>query len=126
MFLKLETESTAGWVESWGGGGIPLKWQHQEALGGTRTFGPPALADLFNVLKLDGTPPLPQLGLTPIFGPLGVELNYAGACGLRVTVQAQSDESDSDRFAVTIRWDGHWEEGAQEMAQHIRWSIERA
>lgn len=126
MLLKLETETTAGWVESWGGGGIPLKWQHQDALGATRTLGPPAFADLFNVLKLDGAPPLTQLGLTPIFGPLGVELNYAGACGLRVTVQAQSDESDSDRFAVTLRWNGQWEDGAQEMAQHVRWGIERA
>jgi hypothetical protein len=125
MFLKLETETTAGWVESWGGGGIPLKWQHQEALGGARTFGPPALADLFNVLRLDGAPPLTQLGLTPIFGPLGVELNYAGPCGLRVTVQAQSDESDSARFVVTLRWNGQWDDGAQEMAQHVRWSIER-
>jgi hypothetical protein len=126
MLLKLETETTAGWVESWGGGGIPLKWQHQDALGAARTLGPPAFADLFNVLKLDGAPPLTQLGLTPTFGPLGVELNYAGACGLRVTVQAQSDESDSDRFAVTLRWNGQWDDGAQEMAQHVRWSLEPA
>jgi hypothetical protein len=126
MLLRLETETTSGWVELWGGGGIPLKWQHQDALGATRTLGPPALADLFNVVKLDGAPPLTQLGLTPIFGPLGVELNYAGACGLRVTVQAQSDESDSDRFVVTLRWNGQWHDGAQEMAQHVRWTIERA
>jgi hypothetical protein len=126
MLLKLEAETVAGWIESWGGGGIPLQWQHQNALGSTRTLGPPALADLFNVLRLDGAPPVTQLGLTPIFGPLGVELNYAGACGLRVTLQAQSDETDSDRFVVTLRWDGHWEDGAMEMAQHVRWTIERA
>jgi hypothetical protein len=126
MFLKVEIETTAGWIESWGGGGIPLKWQHQDALGSTRTLGPPALADLFNVLRLDGAPPVTQLGLTPIFGPLGVELNYAGACGLRVTLQAQSDETDSARFVVTLHWDGQWEDGAQEMAQHVRWTMERA
>lgn len=126
VLLKLETETAVGWVDTWGGGGIPLKWQHQEALAGARTLGPPIFADLFNVMRLDGEPPLTQLGLTPIFQPLGVEVNYAGACGLRATIQAQSDETDSDRFVITLRWDGQWVEGAMEMAQHVRWSMDRA
>lgn len=126
MFLKLETETATGWVESWGGGGIPLKWQHQDQLGSTRTLGPSAFADLFNVLRLDGAPVVTQLGLTPIFRPLGVELNYGGQCGLRVTIQAQSDEADSDHFVVTLHWNGQWHDGEQEMAQHVRWTMERA
>jgi hypothetical protein len=41
-------------------------------------------------------------------------------CALRVTLQAEGDEADSDRLVVTIQWDGQWHDGALEMAQYMR------
>lgn len=116
MLLRIEQETTAGWVETWAGGGIPLIWQHQDMLGSVRNVGPPGYADLFNVLHNVGAQ---ALQLTPKFGPLGVQLKFE-QCVLRLTLQAQSDEADSRHLVLIARWDGKWQDGATEMAQHLR------
>jgi hypothetical protein len=36
-----------------------------------------------------------------------------------VTLQAQSDEADSAQLLVTIRWNGQWDDGADEMTRHV-------
>src|SRR5262249_39388225 len=74
MLLRLEEETTSGWIELWSGGGIPLVWQHQDLLGSIRNVGPPAFADLVHVVQdLDPTR-TKWLELTPTFAPYGVEL----------------------------------------------------
>ena len=120
VLQKIEQRTTVGWVEVWSGGGIPLVWQHESALGTLRTLGPAQLADLFHVLKDQNAQGTKALVLTPIFGPYGVELARTVACELRVTVQAESDEADSAPLVVTINWDGQWEDGAMEMENHLR------
>jgi hypothetical protein len=75
MFLRLEVETIAGWVNEWSGGGIPLVWQHQQVVGSVRNVGPAGLADQVNVLH-DGN--AARLTLTPTFAPYGVECVYAG------------------------------------------------
>lgn len=121
MLLKIERETTVGWVDVWSGGGIPFQWQHHEVLGSVRTLGPAPLADLFNVLQDEDTTRTKYLTLTTIFGPLGVELRHTAACALRLTVHAEGDEADSPQLVVTIRWDGQWDDGTVEMGQHLRW-----
>lgn len=120
MLLQIEEEHpTVGWKVSWSGS-IPMKWQHQETMGGVRNIGPRALADLFHVMHDTDPTGEVALQLTPTFGPFGVELRYNRQCVLRLTLQAQSDESDSELLAITIRWDGKWHDGTVEMGQHLR------
>ena len=120
MLLKIEQRTTVGWVEAWSGGGIPLVWQHQDALGSVRTLGPAPLADLFHVVQDRDAHGSRALVLMPSFAPRGVELVFTVGCDLRVTVPAQSDEADSKPLVVTIHWDGQWEDGTTEMGNHVR------
>ena len=120
MLLRIEEDHpTVGWKESWSGS-IPVKWQHQEILGGVRNIGPRAHADICHVMRDTDSGHEVALQLTPIMGPFGLKLRYSEPCVLRLTLQAQSDEADSAPLAITIRWDGEWRDGETEMAQHLR------
>lgn len=120
MLLRLEQHTAAGWVEQWAGGGIPLRWQHNEQLGNVRNIGPAALADLVHVVQDVDPAQTKWLELTPVFAPYGITMRHRTPVALRVTLQAQSEEADSVPLTITIRWNGQWEDGATEMAQHVR------
>jgi hypothetical protein len=60
------------------------------------------------------------LELTLLFTPYGVTPRYQKPGALRLTLQARSDEADSNQLVVTLRWNGQWHDGATEMAQHVR------
>ena len=124
LLLRLEEETTTGWVESWAGGGIPLVWQHQDATGPIRNVGPAAYADLVHVVQDVDENRAKWLELTLTFAPYGVELRYREPCALRLTLQARSEESDSEQLVVVVRWNGQWHDGATEMAQHVRLEIQ--
>lgn len=119
MLLRLEEETKTGWVSVWSGGGIPMVWQHQDQLGSVRNIGPSAFADIAHVVQDIDPARTKWLELTPTFAPYGVQLRYHEPCSLRLTLQAQSDESDSEPLTVEIRWNGQWHDGALEMAQHV-------
>ena len=43
----------------------------------------------------------------------------SAACKFSVTFQARGLEADSNQLSVQIAWDGQWEDGNEEMAQHL-------
>jgi len=120
VFLKSEEETTTGWVEVSIGSGIPLTWQHQYSAGSNRNVGRPAVADLFRVGQDASNATLAtSLSITPTFAPFGVPTEFNQPCALRLTVQAQSDEADSDPITLTIRSNGKWHDGKAEMMRFV-------
>jgi hypothetical protein len=63
------------------------------------------------------------LQLHTLIAPNNLEVVRRTACTLAVTVQARANESDSSILRLKIHWDGHWEDGAQEMQRHLVVSI---
>lgn len=92
-------------------------------MGAVRNVGPIAFADLLHVVQDADAGKAKWLQLTPTFAPYGVELRYRQPCALRMTLQAQSDEADSELLVVVARWNGQWDDGAVEMAQHVRLDV---
>ena len=96
---------------------IPLRWSHQEINPLTRTIGPTAWCDLFNIvqdkwLELD-TVILPY-SLEPYWRhPPGQE------CHLVLSVQARSAEGVSPILRFEIIWNGKWHDGKEEMAENL-------
>jgi hypothetical protein len=118
VLLRLEEHNGDQYVDRWAGGnGIPMVWQHEHATGRVRNVGPPAYADLCHVLQ---GPPGEEdrakwLALAAVFLPYGEDPVRRQPCRLRLTLQAQSDEADSDPLLVLVRWDGRWAEDGVEV-----------
>lgn len=118
---EVQSGSDAGWVTLWSARSLPLVWQHQDHLGTVRIVGPPALADLVNVQQdISDATRIGLLTVTPTFAPVGVAAKYEPPFNLRLTLQAQSDETDSPLIVVTIRCGAAWQDGETEMAEHVR------
>ena len=98
-------------------GEIPLLWQYYEALSPIRTIGPSRNCALCSVVKGK------WMGLHPAVMPLGFKGRYRDTANLRLLLQAQSIEADSDPVLVQIGWDGEWEDGEVEMANHMVVSV---
>lgn len=92
---------------------VPIAWRFQQVNPIMRDIGPSADCNLCSVTKDQG------LQLYPLVKPLFLETEYTQAVRLRLTLQVQSVEVDSDRVQVDIAWDGQWADGAQEMMQHL-------
>jgi hypothetical protein len=65
------------------------------------------------------------LSLSPIVLPFNLpnQGRYTVATRLWVTVQAQSTEATSEALRLEIAWDGQWDRGEAEMAQHLKLSL---
>lgn len=94
-------------------GEIPLLWQYYEALSPIRTIGPSRNCALCSIVKGK------WVGLHPAVMPLGFRDQYRDTANLRLLLQAQSIEINSDTLLVQIDWDGKWEDGEAEMARHM-------
>lgn len=98
-------------------GALPLKWKHGEFFSQLRTVGPEADADVLFVLE-NGT-----LVLTPLFIPTNFQAQHQGVTRLWLTLQARSNEGDSDPIRLEISWDGTWHPGETEMSQRLQISL---
>jgi hypothetical protein len=95
---------------------LPLTWQYQQHLDPTphRMVGAQShIADLLFVRK-DG------LYLTPMVVPSNFEGHFkAEPVIFWVTVQARSVEAYSKPLRLEIAWNGKWDRGKAEMADHL-------
>jgi hypothetical protein len=99
---------------SWSGD-IPLRWRHQEAFPFARNIGAPADCDLFAIIREQYET---YLQLDPLIIPNNLKAKYTGPTKLVVSIQARSNEGESDLQKLQIAWDGNWAEGEIEMGKH--------
>jgi hypothetical protein len=57
--------------------------------------------------------------LHPLILPANLTAQYRQDAHVTVTVQATSSEADSNICRIRISWDGQWQDGEVEMAQHF-------
>jgi len=94
-------------------GGLQLVWQFKDSIPQFPVIGSPLICDLGNV-RQDGT-----FTLTTMFRPVYLDTNINKNQKAKVTVQAVSDEGESEPLAIEIAWDGIWEEDTARMAEHL-------
>jgi hypothetical protein len=107
-------ELTAGGAlaVSWAGD-VPLTWKHQQLYPVLRTVGPASDVDLCTVVKGK------WLQLHPLIVAHSLAVVRRGPTKLVLSVQAQSNECESNVLRVAVSWDGNWHDGAQEMTRHL-------
>ena len=115
--LRIDQPGPDGQFSPQWSGEIPLLWQYYEALSPIRTIGPSRNCDLCSVVKGK------WMGLHPAVMPVGFGGRYRDTANLRLLLQAQSIEVNSNPLLVQINWDGKWEDGEAEMANHMVVSV---
>jgi hypothetical protein len=94
-------------------GNVPMRWRDQEFVPLLRTIGPATDCDLCMVLKSG------KLQLMPLITPNNLGAQRSGNCQLVVSLQARSNQRDSEVVRIRISWDGKWEDGDAEMQRHL-------
>jgi hypothetical protein len=97
-------------------GNIPLRWRDQEFVPWFQKLGSAKDADLCQIHK-EGL-----LTLLPLFTPNSLLsfVHRKEACRLILSLQARSNQVDSELIRIGIYWDGSWAEGDIEMMQHLQ------
>ena len=94
-------------------GNVPMRWRDQEVVPIMRTIGADADIDFCRVGQKTG------LALMPLITPNNLEAKRPGKCRLVASLQARSNEADSEVIRAEVAWDGSWEEGESEMQHHF-------
>ncbi|MGA2327057.1 MAG: hypothetical protein ABSH05_12315 [Bryobacteraceae bacterium] len=94
-------------------GEVPIRWRDQEVVPLLRTIGADADCDLCRVGRNTG------LSLMPLISPNNLNAHHQGSCRLVASLQARSNETDSEVARIEISWDGSWEHGDMEMKRHL-------
>ena len=97
-------------------GELPMRWRLYEIHPLMHTVGRPADCDLFAITKDN------YLDLKPVIGPTNLKTRYRvgdGRINFVVTLQARSNEGNSNLLRLRITWDGEWHEGDREMQRHL-------
>jgi hypothetical protein len=115
---RLEREGPDGSPTPAWTGEIPLQWVDREIHPLLRTIGRPARAALA-VVTDDSTRGRKELHLMPLIEPSNFQRSYYARTHLWVTLMATADEADSQEVRLEIAWDGQWNDGDSEMAQHL-------
>jgi hypothetical protein len=118
LITRLETADAGGMPVTVWTGEIPLQWEHRELHPLLRTVGRPARADLA-VVANDTTAGRKELHLLPLIEPTNFSRSYYAATHIWVSVMATANETDSLPLRLEIAWDGEWNAGETEMAQHL-------
>ena len=115
FLIRLEEPGPDGQLQIKWASEVPLRWMHQEVYPVTRTVGPNADADLCSVLKQNGAQ------LHPLIMPnnLATYAQRQAAFDMVLSFQARSQEEASPIKRIPISWDGKWQDGEAEMAQHL-------
>jgi len=95
-------------------GDIPVRWRNQEFVPLLRTVGPNIDCDFCRVEKKG------ILVLMPLVPANNFPVVWKGSCKFVVTLEARSDVADSQMFRVLVTWDGQWDDGVEEMKQHLQ------
>lgn len=92
---------------------IPMNWRHQEIFPVARTFGPDADCDLASVVEEK------WLELHTLIKPLVLKARYREPVDIIVTLQAKSEQGESNILRINLAWDGKWSEDEKEMMRHL-------
>lgn len=115
--MRVEEPGPDGILQVRWSGDVPLKWQWHEIHPLQRTVGPEAVCDLCSVVKGK------WLELHTVIRPTALEpyrLKRVGTpVAMTVILQARSNEGNSPITPFAIAWDGNWDDGDAEMAQHL-------
>jgi len=111
--MRLEEPGPDGELTLKWAGDVPLRWKFQEIHPISRTVGPSADCDLCSVIKGK------WLELHPLIVPNNLPARRREKTDLVVSVQARSNEGESDIRRFRISWDGQWEDGESEMIHHL-------
>jgi hypothetical protein len=121
LLTRVERPDPSGVPLTIWAGEIPFGWEHAEVHPASRNLGRPARAD-FVVAAQDPKVPLErqtQLHLLTVIEPNNLHRSFYTAAHIRITVIATSNEVDSRALRLEISWDGQWNAGEAEMAQHL-------
>lgn len=110
--LRIEKLGTDGYQTVWAGHGVPLEWQHQSVREVRPTIGAPLLADILQVRS-------GLLTIKPLILPVAFPGIYTQQCNLVLTLQARSNERDTDLLRLHVSWDGGWDKEADDMSRHL-------
>ena len=96
---------------------LQMEWTQQTIdYQSTHTIGPDATCDLCSIVK-DGS-----LQLRLLITPLALKAGWSTSetpVRRRLTLQAQSIESDSNVLCLEFVWDGKWADDSEAMANHM-------
>ena len=95
-------------------GEVPLQWRDQQVNTITQTIGADKDCDFCMVRKEERT-----LYLLPLVVPNNLNARRKGACSFVASLQARSNEADSETVHIEVKWDGRWEDNDIEMQQHL-------
>ncbi len=113
MLTRIE-ESWQGGVRPIWNGEIPLSWMYGREFGIIfQTIGPKRYCDIIAVGEKTGA------HLESLIRPYNMPGPWNSAINIIVTVQVKSDQYTSAEKKLSIIWDGKWEYGEKEMAQHL-------
>jgi hypothetical protein len=113
LLLQIEEPGPNGAPQIKWAGEAPVLWENQELYSAGRAIGASGRVALCSVVKGK------CLALHPLIAPLNMETQRHTACSLILTFQARADEGDSPPLRVRVAWDGKWDDGTQEMRQHL-------
>jgi hypothetical protein len=111
--VRIEARKPNGLYQTIWTGEVPLRWMHQEIKSLTQTISREMEADFLCVTKSG------QLQLMLLLYPNNMEPSYTGTTNLIVTVRAHAKECSSGELPVAIDWDGGWNDGNDEMTNHL-------
>lgn len=95
------------------GGEIPLQWRHQAIHPFARTIGPAIDCDLCSIVKGK------WVQLHPLIVPNNLAAIRRNPTTMVLSLQARSNEGESEITRFQISWNGGWADGEKEMTQHL-------
>jgi hypothetical protein len=115
QLVRYEEPGPDGQLQLKWAGEVPLQWTHQQIVPLERTIGPSATCDLCSVVKDK------WLQLHPVILPanLGELAKRRTAADITISLKVTSSEADSPISRFRVSWDGKWNDGEIEMAQHL-------
>jgi len=113
FLLHVEVPGPDGKLQRIWSGSAPLGWRHSEISPKNRTIGANADVDLCSVFRGK------WLQIHPLVIPHNLTTSWQTATTVVLSLQARSNESDSDVIRMQISWDGAFDKGTLEMRRHL-------
>ena len=93
-------------------GRAPISWAHAIVFPMEQDIGPDRDANLCSVLKGK------WMELHPLIQMFSLDHRFRDEAHIRVTLQAEGTELDSNELVVEIHWDGNWSDDSTQMKGH--------
>lgn len=111
--LSIEEPTPSGRLAVTWTGAIPIQWRHQAIYPLARTIGPVAECDLCSVVKDNWVELHP---LAPLFN---LKTQRNAPVNMVISLQVRANEVQSPIAKFSIIWNGKWDDGDFNMAQHM-------